>query len=151
MAFPDHLWEMWRFENSPKGWWTIPRHREQFFSYASSALSLQSLDSWYTVKKEHILSLGGSDVLNEFDGSLATALEETYPQHLWLPWKFRLPPRGWSTQIHLRQAFFEWLGWKLKLKDREQWYYVSPAQISENGGAKLNYLALPSAFTQTME
>ncbi len=61
-------------------------------------MDIQSPKDWYSVTAEQLHHVGVSSVLkNYYNSSLITALQTIYPEHSWLPWRFRSPQVGYRT------------------------------------------------------
>jgi hypothetical protein len=48
-SFPLHNWEVWRFNQVPRGAWNDTRLQRQYFQELQGALGLSDLDGWYSV------------------------------------------------------------------------------------------------------
>jgi hypothetical protein len=102
-------------------------------------LGLNSLENFYAITLEAIRLYGGATMLQYFYGnSLVKALEDVYPHHKWLGWKF--DPNGisryWDSKTN-QKDFLDWLSNKLNFKNMEDWYSITVKQIAENGGRRL--------------
>ncbi len=47
-VYPEHDWMMWRFGQTPKGFWENDSHHKQFFDYLGTELG-HEMDAWYNV------------------------------------------------------------------------------------------------------
>jgi len=61
-------------------------------------------------------------------------LKLAFPQHPWLPWKFKPLPRNFWADVQHQQQFLNWLGVKLGNKTFSDWYHVNYDDFAENGG-----------------
>ncbi len=48
-------------------------------------------------------------------------LSSNFPEHEWLPWKFRNDTRIFSDDVNKRK-FLEWVGKELGYQDMNSWY-----------------------------
>ncbi len=57
---------------------------------------------------------------------LFTLLPSVYPEHEWLPWKFRrhTPTGFWNDQSNQRK-FVEWAATELQVKEMDDWYNIT--------------------------
>jgi hypothetical protein len=92
--YPQHS-KLFRYHGVPSNYWKTVQNRREYFDWVAEILSLNSLDDWYGVSKSKIQKLGGDELLrNYFNNSLREALEITYKEHNWLPWKFDHAPKA---------------------------------------------------------
>lgn len=119
MAYPTHPWMPWQFTVMPRGYFRSHENRKVFFDWLGRHLKLplqSGLSAWYSVSADAIQSNGGSKILKEFEGSLAFALMDTYPDHQWSPWRFRgTSMKIWEVPLFAKQ-FFQSLQKDLKVR-----------------------------------
>jgi hypothetical protein len=72
-----------------------------------------------------------------YDGSLYNCLQDLYPNHKWDFWRFTNVPNKMWTAAENRREFLDWVAKELKLDSMEKWYFLSPKQVKELGGAAL--------------
>ena len=78
--------------------------------------------------------LGGSKALESYSGNLLTALQDAYPHHTWMPWKFKNVPRGyWSNHDNV-VTYMTWLSQTLGHTSKHDWYKVTRQMIEKNYG-----------------
>eukprot|EP01118_Nematostelium_gracile_P002202 TRINITY_DN12432_c0_g1_i1.p1 TRINITY_DN12432_c0_g1~~TRINITY_DN12432_c0_g1_i1.p1 ORF type:complete len:374 (-),score=47.94 TRINITY_DN12432_c0_g1_i1:428-1549(-) len=112
---------------------------KKFFESLASHLGMNEKNDWYRMTKEHVAEFGGERMLRKlYHGSVALALQDVYPDHKWLPWKFadRMIKGMWDNQ-KLQREFIHYLAQQLKIKEMEDWYGLSHTQIDQHGGAGL--------------
>jgi hypothetical protein len=69
-----------------------------------------------------------------YNQSIMRALQDVFPHHTWLPWKFAKVPAGyWETKAHKVQ-FVHWLEQQLKIHNLTDWYAVPTRTVNEYGG-----------------
>jgi hypothetical protein len=91
--YPEHAWYPWHFKSVPNRFWHDKENRKAFLDYIASKYSFTTYDKWYNVDRQIINDEGGSSMLQTvFKGSVASALADTYPGHIWLPWMFEKAP-----------------------------------------------------------
>ena len=66
------------------------------------------MDDWYNVSKSDIKLNGGEALLQKYDRLPSKMLQEIYPDHKWLPWRFEgyVPPRTWHDPS-MQKEFLE--------------------------------------------
>lgn len=104
----------------------IAAQMKQFCETAASIFNIQSPEQWYTMKQSVLVQLEHGDaLLKKF--TLQQILEQAYPGHKWLPWKFLPAPRGFWRQNQNVKMFLEWLKEDQGLPaGMEGWYSVNP-------------------------
>lgn len=102
--------------------------------------SPQELEKWYSVTNRQIDAAGAGHLLRGFyGGSLPKALNDMYPHHTWLPWRFSATSRGFWNSIDNRKQFLLWVSQQLSLDktDLSAWFNVSKQQLDHLGGSGL--------------
>lgn len=100
---------------------------------------MNSLEDFYKISKDDIKNYGGTIMLTKvYGGSILQALQDAYPDHKWLPWRFSvgLPNKFWDNKQNQRE-FMDWLGFTLGYTQLEDWYSITTKELDQNGG---NYL-----------
>lgn len=138
-AFPEHHWEVWRFQNPS----VVPEtsrsqlHRG-FFDSLAKKFGHSSLDDWYETEVDAVHQNGGSGILqSHYKHSLSDALREVYPDHEWLPWRFKRIRRGYWKKMENQKRFFDWVATKLGIGSKEDWYGQTGKAVSKLGGSTL--------------
>lgn len=137
--YPSYDWEPWQFaRGTAMTADQLRSNRKIFFDSAAKKLNLTNLSGWYNVQQEHLDKLSDASFLRRlYRGPLAKILMETYPQHLWLEWKFATVPKSFWTKLGNQQKFLEWLKEHLNINSMEDWYNVSYNEIADLGGIRL--------------
>lgn len=96
-------------------------------------LNVLKLDDWYTVTKQQLSEAGAQTFLdNNYQGSLAAALQHVYPNTEWMFWRFNsrgvLPKDYWNNPKHQRN-FFEFISSQLGVKSMDEWYAVNSKDV----------------------
>jgi hypothetical protein len=140
-TFPEHNWLPWKFSTTPKGFWADRKNRKQFFEWLSTEkLQISTMEAWYAVSSAVVSDLGGGSLLSSFySDSLAEALIDIFPEHVWQPWRFDRAPRGfWKQQAESRKpdalrSFLIKAAEELKIHQLDDWYRVSLIQQRSSG------------------
>lgn len=77
----------------------------------------------------------GQRLVNIHGGSLVNILQHAYPEHVWLPWKFRAVPHRWWYDVSNRRKFLEWLR-STRNYSMDDMYKLTKQEIDEAGGSK---------------
>lgn len=149
--YPNHEWLEWRFVSVPKGFWDKPANRRRYFVWLGEQLGIRTLDDWYRVNSqmiEHNYGRGLKQLV--FGGSPSRAIMETFPQHKWIPWKFEVVPNGFWHDKKNRVAYLRWLGKRLGIARKTDWYEITKKRFVENyGGGFLDFYRNSCALAVT--
>jgi hypothetical protein len=61
-------------------------------------------------------------------------LQEEYPSHLWLPWKFQRVPKGFWVEQANRKRLFDFIGQERQHSSMTDWYSITVADFDSHGG-----------------
>ena len=149
------------FSNSPRGFWKKKENQKKFFDWLGKELGYKTLDDWYNITISIIDKHGGGSMLDTFyNGSPSKALKAVYPEHKWMPWRFKKSPKGFwkhflseieqgknhkeilkSGELEL---LMKWMEEKLQIKHLDDWYRVSLHQIDKLCSIQINSKTLTS-------
>eukprot|EP01118_Nematostelium_gracile_P011993 TRINITY_DN4327_c0_g2_i1.p1 TRINITY_DN4327_c0_g2~~TRINITY_DN4327_c0_g2_i1.p1 ORF type:complete len:419 (+),score=55.72 TRINITY_DN4327_c0_g2_i1:175-1431(+) len=136
-VYPDHNWFPWKFGDSiPAGTWDNVQLQKDFMSYLGDQLKITRMQDWYRVSTVQIRKHGGGALLHRFQHSPSEMIMSIFPEHDWDINKFT---RKWTPKwdIQLQRKLMVNMAQRLNINKMEDWYHVSVAQISENGGRGL--------------
>jgi hypothetical protein len=68
--------------------------------------------------------------------SLINALKANYPDHQWLPWRFKKITQGWWKSIDNQNLFLDWATERLNIRSLDDWYSKSGNDIIDLGGTQ---------------
>lgn len=135
--------------------WKDKKSRKNFFERLAVKLGLKEMDDWYKVTQTDMSRHGGSSLITYYYGSVSKALNDIYPEHNWIPWKFPSVNDGIWQDVTKHKEFFDWLGVKLGYKCIDDWYNITSREIHQNGGDGLMqgfagspYLVLSKVYPQ---
>jgi hypothetical protein len=137
--YPQHTWLPWKFQAGvPSGFWETEANQRWFLDWVEKELGFTTWEDWYTVTSKMITDFGGKGLLSQYDNSLPTLVQKSYPQHAWLPWRFveRAPSIFWED-VEQQKQWLQLLSAELNIKHWEDWYQVTAQQISKHGGGPL--------------
>eukprot|EP01114_Cavostelium_apophysatum_P007788 TRINITY_DN1996_c0_g2_i2.p1 TRINITY_DN1996_c0_g2~~TRINITY_DN1996_c0_g2_i2.p1 ORF type:complete len:562 (-),score=122.96 TRINITY_DN1996_c0_g2_i2:5-1690(-) len=78
-AFPEHSWEIYRFENVPSGYWNDEENIKEFLGWAFKQLKLEKMDDWLNVTVQDFAAIGGITLINKY-GGLKALLSKIFPE-----------------------------------------------------------------------
>lgn len=119
--------------------WRTPDNVRMFLREVAERygwISLPLRERWNHLTKGHVVECGGRGLLAEYDNTLLRVLQCAYPEGRWSV----TSTREVIDSLHWRQreniaSFIRYLAHELSLKDPEDWYRVSLAQLRENGAS----------------
>jgi len=152
--FPDHQWNLWKFEKSAARIWENKDTRLQFLKYLGDQLGFRSMEDWYKVKVIDFDKYGARMLV--LNGSVSKVLADTFTDHKWKLWKFHFPPTARIGDLISHQVLCEYveeLGKHLNINNLNDWYKVSQQTIFKFGGRfLLNYCGgLPGLLGKVYE
>ena len=137
--FPEFgQWIPWLFDSGcDRGFWKSRENRAWYFGWLGRELGIREPEQWYQISARQLRKAGrgGALVMSMFRHSLHRALQDAFPQHEWLPWKFRtgVGKLFWDKPRN-RKLFLDWAAKKLGLASLRQFYSIGAGQIRELGG-----------------
>jgi len=142
----------------------LQTHRD-VFDRIGARLNVNRLNLWYNVGYVDAVDAGAGGILKKHNHSLATCLGILYPDHAWLPWKFRsvrffiefriilnaiifslsynlftpsrqAPKEYWQSLRNQRERF-ESIGASLNVRHLDDWYNVRKEDVIAAGASGL--------------
>eukprot|EP01122_Echinamoeba_exundans_P003379 TRINITY_DN13490_c0_g1_i1.p1 TRINITY_DN13490_c0_g1~~TRINITY_DN13490_c0_g1_i1.p1 ORF type:complete len:813 (-),score=56.65 TRINITY_DN13490_c0_g1_i1:127-2565(-) len=152
---PDHPWVEWRFNMVGNGFWAAWDNRKAYFDWLAKELHLASMEDWYRVKKEDVISHNGAGLLvHRYANCVSLALADVFRDHEWQSWRWnRTPPLYWSTvsddgtRVNMSALeFIQQAAENMSIKSLSDWYRISKPQLQHAGimGIVSVYGGLPS-------
>jgi hypothetical protein len=141
-VYSHHQWDVWKFSSLPSGWWNDKTNQREFLQTISNRL-FPTLDyeHWYKLTSPIIITNGGRPLLKLYNGSVLQLLESAFPEHTWLPWKFKQLPRSYWTVKENVDKYMGWLATELGMADMEDWYKVTKATFDKNHGTLYSFFS----------
>lgn len=88
-VYPEHKWEVWKFCNSPMGYWDDLNNQQAFFCTLEKELGLRDWKEYYKLKRRHLAKWPQvQSILRKHNQSSFETMRAIYPQHSWEPGKF---------------------------------------------------------------
>lgn len=92
----------------------------------------------------------GGTLISRYKGSVIKLLQTVYPDHYWLPWKFKCAPRDlWSSPDNYR-AYFEWLRVRLGIDTLDGFYNITNTDLKKNYGKHRYTPSTQAKFTKPL-
>ena len=123
--------------NIPQNHWNSYQNKKAFIKWLENTLGFHHMNDWYRITSKCIVDNGGEDLLNQYQGSSIKLLQEVFPNHPWLPWKFSQLSRSHWDELEHQKEFLDWLGTELGFKEKEDWYSITESAIRKYGGRAL--------------
>ena len=55
--YPNYEWIPWKFQQTPKNFWSNIENQRKYFHWLSNQLNIKSNEDWYNIKLEQIDSI----------------------------------------------------------------------------------------------
>lgn len=146
-AYPHHVWQFWLFAKAPQRYWKEPQHMRAFLVWAAAEMKLVSLDDWYSVSVQRLLSVcstAGALSSRRKGNSLFEILSAAFPEHQWCWWRFDRVPTAAAASPQLQKQFLRHLAAKMSLPDLSttnidlvDWYKLRMDDIQMAGASTL--------------
>lgn len=92
------------------------------------------LTPWYGVGQEALLKLGCGPLLSRnYSLSHYKMLRAVYPEHDWLPWKFKKLPALLKHDSEAIERAMRFIETECKINTNEDWYHLSNEQLRDLG------------------
>lgn len=90
-VFPEHDWDVMRFPSKPRDYWQDVSNAREFLKGVARQLGHAEgdMEAWYQVSRRELLKCGARGLLKHFGDSPRTLLTSVFPEHDWLPWRFK--------------------------------------------------------------
>lgn len=149
-VYPEHDWLMWKFNSVPNRYWKEMENQVRFMDWLGVQLGFKTMDDWYTVTQDDFQQNGGSGLSSFYDFSPSKILENVYPQHKWLSWRFHSVPNSYWEGVDNQRSFFKWMGSQMGYTKMEDWYNVTQEDFHKYGAGRL-FVRYSSSPSKTMQ
>lgn len=93
----------------------------------------EDLSQWYHVEVAALRRYGSSGLLPGRYGSLYALLKGVYPEHDWLPWKFKFVSRTTKRNSEALQRTLRFVEETLSFSNPQEWYLVTESTLRSLG------------------
>lgn len=133
-----------------RGYWSIKDNHRACLNKIGKDLGVAKYDDWYNVTYSSLVKheegsrllaqhkVGQCGVLLIYKGSLCFMLENTYPEFVWQPWRFKVTPKVFWRKGQAQ--YINWLGTQLRHQYLEDWYGLTQSVVRSNNGKPLLHL-----------
>jgi hypothetical protein len=135
-TFPEIEWHPWRFANARRGLWKEISECRKFFHWVAEELNVDLVEDWYRIPREKIMSLGGSELIQNHDGSLYKTLKKSFPDTAWQWWRLGRST-GYPENLHME--FVDYLEEKFGIFEKEDWKWTTRYAIFQHIGSQIDY------------
>lgn len=129
--YPHYDWKPWLFSVVQHKFWNDIKNQKKYIDWLAEELNIKTFEDWYSINRYHILSKGGSRLLNFYNGSVYKIVQSIYPEFEWKPWLFEHTPELFWNSNNSVKNYISWLEQKLHIKTLDDWYNISSTDISK--------------------
>lgn len=120
--------------------WRNLSYQRQFLDSLASKRNITDPNQWYDItatvihpiSPSHLQDLihsGGLGLIRLYKHSIHSLLSAVYPEHNWLPWKFRKGNAGYWDDIQRQKTFLDWAATQLNVKNVNDWLKIKKKVI----------------------
>ncbi|MDA7556069.1 hypothetical protein N8809_05460 [Euryarchaeota archaeon] len=153
---PQFDWKLYKFSNSPQGFWDDWSNIKSWFDDLRSHYGLSTNESLYELSLEMILHYYGRTPVSKLGDSKIELVRRLVPEYDWKEYKFTQTRKDYWDDIGNQKSWFKDFREHYGLDTYESLYDVSSKMISDYYGSglltrtKTNYGGSPSLFVPTM-
>lgn len=103
-VYPEHPWQLFRFEVVPRHYWDDETHVKMVLEYVKKTLDIKILDDWFKFTAIHLNSIGLNTPLKRYKG-LEPLLMKFYPEYEWPS-----DPKAFKSNNKKQQLMAEHIG-----------------------------------------
>lgn len=137
--YPEHTWLDWRFGRLDPSWLNNPTNAAQCIEWLGKQLGVHSMEDWYSISLEDVRKhsktfrfVGGQHL------PISAVVALAYPNHPWLPWKFRTGvPDGFWMRMENQRLFCDWASKQLGINSDSDWLRITSSDFLPLGGYTL--------------
>ena len=132
--YPEYVWLPWKFNMVPNNFWKEHSNHKLYTDWLGKELNYKRYEDWYDITLETIIDNFGSGlVVGYYEGTLFKFLKSVYPEHNWIPWKFKRTSGGaWKDIENRKKALIEFEQ-KLNFAKPEDWYDIDRQTLKNHG------------------
>lgn len=132
--YPEHPWNELKFENTRPNTWRNESNRKNALEKVGVELGVKKMEDWYNISVVDVQKK--ANFINRYyNGCLATALQQLYPEHPWDPFRFKVIPKNYWDNEDNQRKYFERIGKELGVTKLDDWYNVSQDVVRRNKGS----------------
>jgi len=129
---PEKEWIPWKFQFTPRHFWT---RLENVRWFLFSRFSILIPEGIYLISPQ--IFVDAPACKQYFRSSPTLCVSQTLPEFGWVMWHFpKLPHNFWDNQEQVA-TFIEYMARKFKSEGEKDWYFLSNAKVRQSGGRNL--------------
>jgi len=136
-AFPQYPWQLWRFENVPKGHWENTEQQWKYMEWLKIQLKFHHQEDWYKINAAHFRQNRGRGLLEKYDWSPSKVVTSVYSDNKWQIWRFDNVPKGYWDHKDNQLEYLNWLKEILNFQSDDDWYKINAINFKEHKGSGL--------------
>lgn len=118
------------------GHWQEASNRRRYMEWLGKELGYSNWEDWYQIESNSFHSHHGTGLLfHSFHNSPSFAVVNSFPEHKWERFKFRVVPHGYWDEKKNQRGYLEWLSDQMGYKNWEDWYKIDNTSFVSNYGA----------------
>lgn len=120
------------------GHWKVASNRRQYMERLGLQLGYEGWPDWYQIDTKAFKCHHGTGLLHHiFHNSPSAAVVDTFPEHKWERFKFKVVPHGYWDVASNRREYMGWLAQQLGLRTLEDWYKIDNVSLLDHYGGGL--------------
>jgi len=132
-VFPEYKWLPWKFNLTPKGYWSDAGNQKSYLEWLGKRLGYNSEEDWYKVKlKDFTENFGGTLVKRHYQGSPYFLLRKAFPEFTYHPWKFA-HSSSVGSRSDLGAELVTYIEETLGIKSDSDWNRINHKQLRSVG------------------
>lgn len=136
-TFPEHAWLEWLFVSCPRSFWKDPKNHRRYMDWLAVQCDVQQPSDWYKITNQDFRNHKGGAFLLHYQSTISLAVKEYLPKFKINEWMFAKTPKGFWDNRKNRVRYMKWLGSRLGIRKREQWYDLNRDDFEQNYGNQL--------------
>jgi len=137
--YPDKEFLQWKFNQVQKNYWKYSENRKKCFEWLVKKLNYNNYEDYYKLKQRVFIDNDVGKLVGYYQDSTLKLLQDLFPEHLWLPWKFEQVSKSfdWLNKDNAK-LWLEWFAREHNYNSMEDWYKITQNEIKKyNGGGLL--------------
>lgn len=133
--YPKLDWHPWMFKQVYQGYWDKKSHRVEYLNWLGDQLGYKNERDWLQIKrKDFARHFGAALFADQYLKNPLKAVKELFPKCGFKAWEFHKVPNGFWDDTKNCLDYLRWLGKRLGVKKKEDWYQVKRSDFKENLG-----------------
>ena len=140
--YPEHQWKFFTIiKKLPKSFWNSNQNQKYFLNQLYNKLELSSFNDWNNVTNQQVLSNGGKELLDRYNGELKEAIKNIYIEeeikNYIPPFSFKnIPKSYWNSRENQREYIHKLLKY-YKMNELKEIFELKNSEIRRLGGREI--------------